>query len=150
FARRFLCAAEDTTIIHRALVIAGLIYCTPLLFEVRFSPQLHYWIYGYYPTEFAQTMREGGFRPMVFMGHGLLAAFFIMTSFLAAISLGRRRIMVSPLPPFAPPAVLAFMLLVFKSFGALVYGMAGGAIVFFGKPRTMFHASLLLVFIAVA
>jgi hypothetical protein len=149
-ARRFLRDAEDTTAMHRALAIAGVIYCGPLLFEVRFSPQLHYWVYGYYPTEFAQTMREGGFRPMVFMGHGLLAAFFIMTSFLAAISLWRRRIMLGPLPPFAPPVILAFMLLVFKSLGALVYGMVGGAIIFFGKPRTMFRASLLLVSIAIA
>src|SRR5262245_7834938 len=40
-ARRFLRNAEDTMVIHRALTIAGLIYCVPLLFEVRFSPQLH-------------------------------------------------------------------------------------------------------------
>jgi hypothetical protein len=149
-ARRFLRDAEDTTIIHRALAIAGVIYCVPLLFEVRFSPQLHYWVYGYYPTEFAQTMRDGGFRPMVFMGHGLLAAFFIMTSFLAAISLWLRRTMIGHLPTFAPSAILTLMLLVFKSLGALVYGIAGGAIVFFGKPRTIFRVSVLLVSIAIA
>jgi hypothetical protein len=148
--RRFLRNAEDTTIIHRALTIAGVVYCVPLLFEVRFSPQLHYWVYGYYPTEFVQAMRDGGFRPMVFMGHGLLAAFFTMSSFLAATSLWRRRVTVGLLPPFVPPAILAVMLLVFKSLGALVYGMVGGAVVFFGRPQTMFRASLLLVSIAIA
>ena len=30
------------------------------------SPQLHYWFYGYYPSDFNQYMRDGGFRPMVF------------------------------------------------------------------------------------
>ena len=61
-------------------MIAGLVYSLPMLFEVRFSPQLHYWFYGYYPSDFIQGMRDGGFRPMVFMGHGLLAAFFTMTT----------------------------------------------------------------------
>jgi len=28
------------------LVVAGLIYSLPMLFEVRMSPQFHYWIYG--------------------------------------------------------------------------------------------------------
>jgi len=42
------------------------------------------------------------------------------------------------------------MLLAFKSLGALVYGMAGGALALFGKPKTMFRVSVLLTSIAIA
>ena len=90
--RRFLRTADDCHNILLILAIAGLSYSVPLLFEICFSPQLHNWVYGYYPTEFVQAMREGGFRPMVFMGHGLLAAFFLMTSILAAATLWRSRV----------------------------------------------------------
>ncbi|WP_316204881.1 MULTISPECIES: hypothetical protein [unclassified Bradyrhizobium] len=147
--RRLLRNPEDLTAILRTITIAGMIYCIPLLFEVRFSPQLHYWVYGYYPSDFVQAVREGGFRPMVFMGHGLLAAFFIMMSFLAAISLWRRKMSIWSLPPVTPAAILTLMLLVFKSLGALLYGMSGGMIVLFRKPKTIFSASLVLVAISI-
>src|SRR5262245_5076305 len=77
-ARQYLRTAEDTAEVLRILAIAGLAYSLPMLFEVRMSPQLHTWIYGYFPHSFGQQMREGGFRPVVFLGHGLTVAFFIM------------------------------------------------------------------------
>ena len=82
--RQVLKSSRDNEEILRVLVIAGLIYSVPMLFEVRMSPQLHLWFYGYYPSDFNQYMRDGGFRPMVFLNHPLAAAFFIMTSLVAA------------------------------------------------------------------
>ena len=73
--RSFDCNAE----VLRILVFAGLAYSILLLIEIRFSPQFHYWLYGYSPSQFAQSQRDGGYRPMAFMGHGLIAAFFMMT-----------------------------------------------------------------------
>ena len=73
----------------RGLVVAGLIYSLPMLFEVRMSPQLHTWIYGYFPHSFGQQMRDGGFRPVVFIGHGLGVAFFVMTTVVAAAAFWR-------------------------------------------------------------
>ncbi len=71
--RAFLRTAEDIVQVFHALSVAGLAYSLLLLFEIRFSPQLHNWLYGYYPSDFIQVMREGGtYRPMVFMGHGLV------------------------------------------------------------------------------
>ena len=70
--RQFLSAAGDNEDVLRVLIVAGLCYSLPMLFEVRMSPQLHTWIYGYFPHSFVQQMREGGFRPVVFLGHGLL------------------------------------------------------------------------------
>ena len=47
--RQFLRGSEDNIDILRVMVIAGLAYSLPMLFEVRMSPQLHTWIYGYFP-----------------------------------------------------------------------------------------------------
>ena len=47
--RQILRNRTDTEEILRVLAIAGLIYSLPALFEIRFSPQLHTWIYGYFP-----------------------------------------------------------------------------------------------------
>ena len=59
------------------LFIGGLIYVPLCLFEVRFSPQLHVWVYGFRQHSFYQNMRDGGFRPMVFMQHGLMVAMWM-------------------------------------------------------------------------
>lgn len=59
------------------LVIGGLLYLPLLLFEMRFSPQLHRFVYGFHQHQFNQTLRFGGWRPMVFMQHGLMTAFWV-------------------------------------------------------------------------
>jgi hypothetical protein len=146
--RRFLRTAEDCYAILVILTVCGLLYSIPLLFEIRFSPQLHYWVYGYYPTDFIQAVREGSFRPMVFMGHGLLAAFFLMTSFLAATALWRSRVSVGQVPSSIASPILGVVLLLCKSMGALIYGAVGGLLVFFTRPKTQLRIATLLVTIS--
>lgn len=149
--RRFLRTAEDCHNILVVLAIAGLCYSILLLFEIRFSPQLHYWAYGFYPTDFVQAMRgEDGYRPMAFMGHGLLAAFVLMTSFLAATALWRNRVNIGPLKPSIAASYLGLVLLLCKSFGALIYGAAGFLLVLFTSPKTIFRVATLLVTISLA
>ena len=87
--RQILRSPDDNRDVLRVLVVAGLLYSLPMLFEVRMSPQLHTWIYGYFPHSFLQQMRDGGFRPVVFIGHGLGVAFFAMTTVVAAAALWR-------------------------------------------------------------
>lgn len=79
------------------LVICGLIYTLPTLVELRISPQLNSWVYGYFPHEWRQHVRGGGFRPVVFLHHGLWLGFFLLTASLAAFSLAR-----SKAPPLMP------------------------------------------------
>lgn len=74
--RQFFNTYEEQVKLFKLLVIAGILYSPLMLFEVRMSPQLHTWLYGYFPHSFLQQYRMGGFRPVVFMGHGLLVAFF--------------------------------------------------------------------------
>ena len=69
---------KDITKLINLFVYAGLIYSVFALIEIRLSPQLHTWIYGFFPHSFAQQIRMGGFRPVAFMGHGLLVAMFFM------------------------------------------------------------------------
>src|SRR5437870_12226972 len=49
------------------------------------NPQLHLWIYGFRQHSFAQQMRDGGYRPLVFMQHGLMVAMWMaMTTLVGA------------------------------------------------------------------
>ena len=75
----------------RALVIAGLAYVPFCLWEVRMSPQLHRQIYGFHQHNFAQHIRDGAYRPMVFMAHGLMVAMFMACATLVAFWLWRSR-----------------------------------------------------------
>jgi hypothetical protein len=72
-----------------AIVWGGLIYVPLCLIEIRLSPQLHMWLYGFYPQSFDQTFRYGGFRPIVFMEHGLMVGTWMMTATLMAFWLWR-------------------------------------------------------------
>lgn len=78
---------------HRELLIAilavGFVYTFFTLFERRMSPQLNLWIYGYFPHNWIQHIRGGGFRPLVFLRHGLWLGFFLFTVFVAALALSR-------------------------------------------------------------
>ena len=54
------------------IFVSGLIYAPLCLWESRMSPNLHTQIYGVWGhRDWLQSMRLGGFRPEVFMGHGL-------------------------------------------------------------------------------
>lgn len=72
-----------------AYMTAGLIYSIPMLLEIRLAPQFSYWVYGYFVELFGQQLRFGGYRPVVFMGHGLTVAFFLMITALSTAILWR-------------------------------------------------------------
>ena len=71
------------------IVAGGLVYAPLCWFEIRMSPQLNVWVYGYHQHSFAQTLRYGGYRPMVFMEHGLAVAMWMATASLTAFWLWR-------------------------------------------------------------
>src|SRR5215212_5826155 len=53
------------------IFVAGVVYVPFCLFEKALSPQLHFMTYGFHQHDFNQVVRMGGYRPMVFMEHGL-------------------------------------------------------------------------------
>jgi hypothetical protein len=78
------------------LAAAALGYSVLALYEVRMSPQLNNLVYGFFPHSFAQHIRPGGFRPLVFLNHGLLLGIFfscaaIAIAILIRMSSGSRR-----------------------------------------------------------
>jgi hypothetical protein len=84
-ARRFLGSPEGMRLLVGALVAAGLVYSVPMILESRLSPQINVWVYGFFQHDFSQSMRGGGFRPMVFMPHGLWVAFFALMAAVSAL-----------------------------------------------------------------
>ena len=72
-----------------AIVVGGLIYMPLCLYEIRMSPQLSNMIYGFFPHDFSQHFRYGGFRPIVFMQHGLMVSMWMAVTTTAAFWLWR-------------------------------------------------------------
>ncbi|MGD0540780.1 MAG: O-antigen ligase domain-containing protein [Tepidisphaeraceae bacterium] len=66
------------------IILGGLLYVPLVWYEIRMSPQLHRIVYGYTQYEFAQSKRYGGWRPMVFMQHGLAVSMWMTTAAMTA------------------------------------------------------------------
>ena len=126
------------------LVMAALAYSVLMLIEVRLSPQLHRMVYGFFPHSFSQQMRGGGFRPAVFLGHGLLVAIFCAMVATAAIAQwriarGRQRGRAG-----LTAVYLGVVLLLCKSVGAIILAAVFAPIVAFlsAKRLTLISAAV--------
>ena len=73
------------------MFMGGLIYIPLCWLELRLSPQLHLWVYGYHQHSFAQSERDGGYRPMVFMQHGLMVSMWMAMTGLIGVWLWRSK-----------------------------------------------------------
>ena len=68
-----------------AIFVGGLVYVPFCLEEMAMSPQLHRLVYGFHQHSFLQTMRGNGYRPMVFMQHGLMVAMWMVSALLIGL-----------------------------------------------------------------
>jgi hypothetical protein len=143
--RRYFSKSSDTETILRVLVIAGLFYSLPMVFEIRMSPQLSNWIYGFFPSGMNSEMRYGGFRPVVFMVNGLAAAFFMATAFLAATAFWRANIRLNFLPSGGISAFLGGVVILCKSAGALTYAVIFGIVIRWMTPKVQLRVAVLIV-----
>jgi len=146
--RALLNSSRDTIQLLRIFTLCMTLYTLPLLFEVRMSPQLHFWIYGNSPSDFIQSMRDGGFRPMVFMGHGLPTAFYLMMGVVAGAALwkiGSKR----EQKVFGGEAILLGGVLVLaKSLASIIYTSVLVPLVLFFTPKVQLRIAQLFVAIA--
>lgn len=149
-ARHFLAHEKDQRDVVLAIAVAGLVYSIPTLVEVRLSPQLNLWIYGWYQHSFIQSVRFGGFRPLVFLYHGIWLAFFIMTAVVCAVSLLRNEAKDDKLKWGFIFAYLAAVLILCKSAGAAVFALGLVPLVLFTPKRVQLHFALGLSIFAVA
>ncbi|MFL6733642.1 MAG: hypothetical protein ACJ8EY_02975, partial [Sphingomicrobium sp.] len=145
---RFLSSENSHALLIKSLTAAALVYSIPMLFEVRMSPQLHTWVYGFFPHSFLQQMRNGGFRPVVFLGHGLEVALFASMATIAAVMAVRAKWHILRIPASAVATYLAVVLLLCKSVASTFYAAVFAPLVLFTAPRTWVRvacAILLLV-----
>lgn len=134
-ARKYLAHPDMQKVLLAGLVVAGVVYSLPALYEVRFSPQLSRMIYGYFPHEWRQHLRAGGYRPVVFLSHGLWLAIFFCASFLAALTLWRSSAGANRTRWLAASAWLFLTLVLSKGVGALGIGLFLGAMILFLPVR---------------
>ena len=146
--RRCFNSFDDNERIFGFLTKAALLYSILMLFEIRMSPHLHYWIYGYSPGMggFRQNMRGSGFRPMVFVGHGLPLAIAFSTMVISAFALYKNKIRVSLFSPFGVVCYLFLVLVLCKTMSALVYASLGLVLMHKYKPQTQVTIAKILVF----
>ncbi len=127
---------EDLRTLLVILSAAALMYSVLVLFEVRMSPKLHREIYGFLPhSGWGQTKRFGGWRPTVFMPHGIALARFLLLATLAAAVLYRSRRPIMGVNALAATLYLAIVLLLTKSLGAIILCIAILPIVLALRPR---------------
>ena len=133
-----------------AFAIGGLAYSIPSLFEIRFSPQLNTWVYGFFQHSFAQMMRDGGFRPIVFLPHALWLALFMVTTIVSAVALARnsegeeqRRWMVAVV-------YLLIVLYLCKSLASQLYALGLVPVVFLAPHRWQALLAVALAMVAIS
>ncbi|QDS96075.1 hypothetical protein FF011L_48790 [Roseimaritima multifibrata] len=70
--------------LSQTIIISGVIYSFFCLLEVRLSPQLNNWVYGFHVNDFVRNIRYEGYRPTVFMANGLMVGMWMMASTILA------------------------------------------------------------------
>ncbi len=117
--RRFFGHPESHRVLLRILVIAGAAYSLLALFEIRMSPQVNNIVYGYFQHSWIQHVRGDGFRPVVFLNHGLWLAIFFSCCILSALVLSRTEGDRRRLAYLVAAGWLLATLILSKSLGAL-------------------------------
>lgn len=134
-ARRHLHDPEQHREVLRILVILALAYTPLVLFELRLSPQLNNIVYGYFPHAWDQHIRGGGWRPLVFLSHGLELGFFLLMATLAVVGLVRSSGKENATGYFGVLILLLLLLPLSKNLGALALCLLFLPVAFMLKGR---------------
>jgi hypothetical protein len=114
---------RDLRDLLEVLSFCGLIYLPFCLVELRLSPQLHHWFYGFTPGTFLEALRGSGYRPIVFMDGGLAVATFAFTTLVAALAVHKARLQVGFPSPVVRTVLTGGLVLACKSLGAITYSV---------------------------
>ena len=136
--------SSDLRALLQTLVAAALVYSVLQVGEMVVSPQFHRWLYGFHQHSFAQTFRGGGYRPMVFMSHGLALAMFTLLATIAAAALHKAGLKVFNTPAKWAAVWLGLVLALSRSVAAFLYGLVAVPLVLFLSPKK--QATVALVF----
>ena len=143
-------SSRDARALVHTFVSLGLVYSVLMVLEMRFSPQLHRWVYGYHArAAFVQTMRWGGYRPTVFLEHGLAVALFALAAVLLSATEGRVTKWRLGLPAGWSTLYLVVVLIFCRSTGAICLCLITLPVVLRGRPRSQLRVAILLATICV-
>jgi hypothetical protein len=146
--RCFFRSPRDVASLGRVMAIAAAIYALPILVEIRMSPQICRWVYGYTASGFEMVHRWGGYRPVVFFINGLFLSVFILFCTIMAVALARARKGVAGLPMVPLCLFLCLLVLICKSSGTIVYAIAFLPLLALAGPvRIMNVAVVLSIFV---
>jgi hypothetical protein len=146
--RLYFQTLEDFRELAFGIYIAGLIYVPLALFEFRMAPVLHNLVYGFNQHQFIQTLRGGGgYRPMVFLQHGLAVGMLLTASFLCGYWLWRRGTLRTlwTIPVYYFLILHLAVTLYARSYGALIL-LAGGLFVL--EASRVLNTRVLLLIVA--
>jgi hypothetical protein len=131
--RLYLNNLESLRNLAIAIIYGGIAYIPLCLLESRLSPQLHRWVYGSHAHQFIQSLRAGGYRPTVFMQHGLMVGVWMMTATLLLVWLWQTQTLAKtmPLSILGHAYPVNTVLLVITLVGTFVFLRAMGALVLF-------------------
>jgi len=135
--RAYLRSLRDLRELAILLFISGLVYAPFCLWEIRMSPNLNYYLYGFggMGTSYLEEFGKWGSRPHVFMGNALAAGMFMTAASLTGIwmwSTGSlKRLWGLPTGPLV--LVLVLITIGCKNLGALSVLVLGLAAVFSAK-----------------
>jgi hypothetical protein len=144
--RALIRTPEDATVAFKVIGGAMLVQVLPILLELRLSPQMHNWIYGYHASNFAGAMRGTGFKPTMLMTSGLALAMFMLTAMFAVALLRRARQTVGGIAAGLLLPIFWGLLLVSRNVGANIYALASMPLVL---GRRSFAAGRLAVMLCV-
>ncbi|MBE9144850.1 O-antigen ligase domain-containing protein [Planktothrix mougeotii] len=150
--RLYLNSLKGLQELAMGIFISGIIYAPLCWLESVISPQLHRMVYGYHGIhQFSQSYRLGGYRPNVFMKHGLSVGMWMMAATLIALWLWQS----GTLKKFLNIPMMFWFIglyithLIVRSTGAYMYMFFGVVILFCAKLcRTAFPLLLLILMLS--
>ncbi|MCE8468103.1 hypothetical protein LZ189_03400 [Rhodovulum sulfidophilum] len=141
--RRLLADEAGRRVLLWGLCLSASAYAFLALFEVRMSPQLNMMVYGFHPASWIQHLRGGGYRPLVFLEHGLRLGIFLTMAILIACGLPR----IEPRRRFLCLLLAAWLfgtLVLAKTVGALAIGLLLVPVALFFSTRLQILAAAVL------
>ena len=147
--RAYLTDLRSLWQLANAYFIAGLIYAPGCIFEVLLSPKLHKVVYGYNPFEdWQQAIRWGGYRPTMFMQHGLMVGTFMCGAAMVGVWLWWNKALRPTYYGVPSWVFVVFLVLVgiaCKSTGAVILMAAGLSVLIFARQA---HTRLAMYLLA--
>lgn len=131
--RLYLSSLEGLKQLAIGIFAWGLIYVPLCWYESRTFSSLHVLVYGMDTgRDVAQSIRYGGYRPQVFLEHGLMLGVWMMTACLVGVILWRTKLVkrMYGLPIGVLMSILLITFIIARSTGAYALFLVGVVILF--------------------